>query len=203
MEKIGIFGGTYNPPHLGHLNIANKFVEAYGLDRLLIIPTYVPPHKATPDLASTEDRIKMCETTFSDSVFEVSTVEIDRKGKSYTHDTLKELKGIYKDAKFYFLCGDDMLLSLHTWYKPKSILKYCTLVAAVRTDGLPYDVLRAYALERYKGQYEGGKIQFLEIDPMELSSTEIRNKIKNGEKIENLVTDNTLSYINSRGLYND
>ncbi|MCQ2460594.1 MAG: nicotinate-nucleotide adenylyltransferase [Clostridia bacterium] len=203
MEKIGIFGGTYNPPHVGHLNIAEQFVEAYGLDRLLIIPTYVPPHKVSPNLASCEDRIAMCNATFTDPVYEVSTIEIGRKGKSYTHDTLKELKGIYKDAKFYFLCGDDMLLSLHTWYKPKDILKYCTIVAAVRTDGLSYDVLKDYAVSRYRGPYEGGKIQFLEIDPMELSSTEIRNKIKSGEKIDKLVTKETLAYINSRGLYSD
>ena len=201
MEKIGIFGGTYNPPHVGHLNIVNKFVAEYGLDRMLIIPTYVPPHKAAPDLASTEARLEMCRLTFSDPVFEISTVEVDRKGKSYTYDTLRQLKGLYKNAKFYFLCGDDMLMTLHEWYRPKGILNYCTIVTSVRSDKLTVEDLEAYVKKYFPKEYSGGRFEFMPIEPLELSSTEIRNRRKNGESIEGLVTKDTLDFINSEGLY--
>lgn len=201
MEKIGIFGGTYNPPHVGHLNIVSKFVAEYELDRVLIIPTFVPPHKVTPDLVPAKDRMEMCRRTFSDSIFEVSDIEIERQGKSYTYDTLIELKGLYKKAQFYFLCGDDMLLSLHTWHKPKGILDYCTIVSTVRSDDLRLEDLEAYAKEYFPAEFLEGKIQFMPIEPLELSSTEIRVKRKNGESVEGLVTPATLEYIESGGLY--
>ena len=201
MEKIGIFGGTYNPPHVGHLNIVSKFAAEYELDRMLIIPTYVPPHKASPELAPTEARVEMCRRTFTDPKFEISTVEIDRKGRSYTYDTLKQLLGIYKDAKFYFLCGDDMLFTLHKWYKPKGILNYCTVVTSVRSEKYSIEDLENYAKNRFPKEYSGGRFEFMPIDPIELSSTEIRNKRKNGESIEGLVTKDTLDFIESEGLY--
>lgn len=201
MEKIGIFGGTYNPPHVGHLNIVRKFAADYSLDRVLIIPTYVPPHKVSPGLAPAESRVEMCRRTFTDPGFEISTVEIDRQGRSYTYDTLRELAGIYKGAKFYFLCGDDMLTSLHYWYKPKGILKYCTVVAAVRSDKLDISDLEDYAKEYFPRELKKGKIEFMPIEPLELSSTEIRTKLKNGESVEGLVTKDTLDFITSEGLY--
>ncbi|MBQ3897887.1 MAG: nicotinate-nucleotide adenylyltransferase [Clostridia bacterium] len=201
MEKIGIFGGTFNPPHVGHLNIARTFAAEYGLDRVLIIPTYVPPHKASPGLAPAAARVEMCRRTFTDPVFEVSAIEIDRKGKSYTYDTLRQLKGMYRCAKFYFLCGDDMLMSLHRWYRPEGILKYCTVVASVRSDKLDLSDLEAYAKEFFPAKYRCGRIRFMPIKPLELSSTEIRTKIKNGESIEGLVTKDTFDFITSEGLY--
>ncbi len=201
MEKIGIFGGTYNPPHVGHLNIVSKFVEDYELDRVLIIPTFVPPHKSAPDLASSEDRIEMCKRTFRDPIYEVSAVEIDRQGKSYTYDTLRELKGMYKKAEFFFLCGDDMLMSLHTWYKPARILDLTTIVAAVRSNAYTNEDLEAYAIKHFPAEFQEGKIKLMPIEPLELSSSSIREKRKNGESIEGLVTDETLEFINDGGLY--
>ncbi len=202
MKRVGIFGGTYNPPHLGHLNIVSKFVEEYELDLLLIIPTYIPPHKETLDLAPTDARIEMCKRTFKDPVYEVSTIEIDRQGKSYTYDTLIELKGLYKDAEFFFLCGDDMLLSLHNgWFRPNKILDMCTIVSACRSDECDVSMLENYAKEHFPAEYAEGKIKFMMTPPYELSSTEIREKRKAGETIEGLVSDETLEYILSEGLY--
>lgn len=201
MEKIGIFGGTFNPPHKGHLHIATEFVSSYSLDRMLIIPTYVPPHKASPGLAPSELRVKMCRRTFTDPVFEISEIEIERKGKSYTYDTLKQLKGIYRDAELYFLCGDDMLLSFHNWYKPREILKLCTVVATVRDNDTKIGDLEEYAEKHFPSQYKNGKIQFLPVTPLPLSSTEIREKVKKGESVKGLVTLETQILIFSEGLY--
>lgn len=202
MRRIGIYGGTYNPPHMGHLNIVSKFVEEYELDLLLIIPTYIPPHKVSSDLASAEARIEMCKRTFKDPVYEVSTIEIDRQGKSYTYDTLIELKGLYKDAEFFFLCGDDMLMSLHNaWFRPKKILDMCTIVAACRSDKCNVSDLINYANEHFPAEYAEGKIRFMQTPPYELSSTEIREKKKAGESIKGLVSDETLEYILSEELY--
>ncbi len=201
MQKIGIFGGTYNPPHVGHLNIVNEFIRKYDLSKVLIIPTYTPPHKESPNLALPEDRIEMCKRTFSDKVFEISNIEILRKGKSYTYDTLCELKKRFADAKFYFLVGDDMLLTFHEWKNPEKILDLCTVVAAVRSDDLTEKVLLDYITERYPEEYESGSFELLYMEPLKLSSTTVRKKTACGESIDGLVTSETQKYIENRGLY--
>lgn len=201
MEKVGIFGGTYNPPHVGHLNIVKIFAKKYELDKMLIIPTYIPPHKDPSVLASCEDRLEMCRLTFKGEPFETSSIEIDRKGRSYTDDTLKMLKGMYKKAQFFLLVGDDMLTTLHEWKRPDDILDMCTIVASVRSDKMNVSQLEEYSKAYFPNEYREGKIQFLDITPLELSSTEIRNRIKCNESIDGLVTKETYEYIFSRGLY--
>lgn len=201
MQKIGIFGGTYNPPHVGHLNIVNEFIRKYELSKVLIIPTYTPPHKESSYLASATDRIEMCKRTFSDEVFEISDIEIQRRGKSYTCDTLRELTEDYPDAKFYFLVGDDMLLTFHEWRNPEDILDLCTVVAAVRSDDLTETVLLDYIMEKYPDEYNKGAFELLHMEPLPLSSTVIRNSITEGKSIDGLVTSDTKKYIEDRGLY--
>lgn len=201
MEKIGVFGGTFNPPHLGHLHIAKSFAKEYNLSKVLIIPTYIPPHKTSPHLAGTDDRLEMCRRTFTDDFFEVSDIEIERRGKSYTYDTLKELQGFYPGAQFFFLVGDDMLTSLHTWNRPKDILGMCTIVASTRCDEMTVNQLREYSEEYFPDELALGKIQFLRTRPIEISSTEIRNRIEMHESANEFLTEETLKYIISRGLY--
>lgn len=201
MQRIGIFGGTFNPPHIGHLNIANEFIREYSLSKVFIIPTYIPPHKESPNLASADARMEMCELTFSDKIFEVSDIEIIRKGKSYTYDTLCELTRLYTDAQFYFLIGDDMLLTFHEWKNPMGILDLCTVVAALRHKELTEEKLIEYISTHYPDEYKCGKFELLHIEPLELSSTEVREKAANGEAIEGLVTQSTFEYIKNRGLY--
>ncbi|NLL63042.1 MAG: nicotinate (nicotinamide) nucleotide adenylyltransferase [Ruminococcaceae bacterium] len=203
MQRIGIFGGTFNPPHLGHLNIVSKFVKDFGIDKMLIIPTYAPPHKSSPELVSPEDRIEMCKRTFKEPIFHISKVEINRQGKSYTHKTLQELKELNKNAEFFFLVGDDMFLSLHTWKLPNKILEYCTVVAAARSEEISVKNLIDYSKEKFPKEFSEGKIKILPIKPLKLSSTEIRDMRRAGLSIKDFVTKETNEFIEARGLYFD
>ena len=201
--KIGIFGGTFNPPHIGHLNIAEGVLKEFELSKVLIIPTYVPPHKISPSLASVEDRLKMCELTFSDEAFEISEIESQRKGKSYSVDTLTELGQIYPDADFYFLVGDDMLLTLHTWRNPEHILEMCKMVSTIRSDSYTISDLEEYAKAYFPKAYENDRFEFMYVPPIELSSTDIRERVESGEDIKDMVTDAVRDYIFARGIYCD
>lgn len=201
MQKIGIFGGTYNPPHVGHVNIVREFIRKYDLSKVLIIPTYTPPHKISPNLASAEDRLEMCRRTFVDEIFEISDIEIERKGKSYTYDTLCELCSHYEDADFYFLVGDDMLTTFHEWKNPKGILELCTVVASIRSNDLTNKALLDYVMQTYPEEYEAGHFEFLCMEPLDLSSTEVRETVEAGNPIGDLVTPATREYIENRGLY--
>ena len=148
--RIGIFGGTFNPPHKGHKRMALEMMRAASLDKILIIPTFTPPHKTAPELAGTEDRMKMCELLFSEDCFEVSGIEIRREGKSYTVDTVSELKKLYPDDELFLIIGSDMLLTFHEWRKPFEILSMVTLCVATRENEIAPEVLSAYAKETLK-----------------------------------------------------
>lgn len=181
--RIGIFGGTFNPPHRGHRHIAEDFrtqMAAAGLplDKILIIPTFVPPHKAAPDLASGEDRLAMCRLCFGDGLFEVSDLEIARADTSYTWKTLEDLHALYRDAEFYFLMGDDMLLYLPHWAEPEKVLAGATLVSTIRSRECSVGELRAFAKQHYRAQYKAGRFLFFESEPFPVSSTEVRSLIK-------------------------
>ena len=108
-KKIGIFGGSFNPPHLGHLRLAEAIIQKLSLDRMIIIPNKISPYKDSSEYASEADRLAMCRLNFSGSVFEVSTLEFDRRGKSYTYDTLCQIRELYPDAELYLTVGSDML----------------------------------------------------------------------------------------------
>ena len=133
--KIGLFGGSFNPPHKGHLYLAEKSASALGLDRVLIIPSNIAPHKSSVSYVSGEDRLNMCRIAFDSPLFEVSEIELDRGSTSYTVDTLRELRKIYPDDEFYFIIGSDMLESFTKWYLWETILELCTLCAAPREKG--------------------------------------------------------------------
>ncbi|MGN1442597.1 MAG: nicotinate (nicotinamide) nucleotide adenylyltransferase, partial [Acutalibacteraceae bacterium] len=134
MSNIGFFGGTFNPPHLAHKRLALEMKEEAHLDKILVVPTFVPPHKAALSLASGEDRLTMCRLMFDEDIFSVSDMELRRKGKSYSFDTLTEMKRLYPDDKLFMIIGSDMLLSFHEWYRYRDILGLVTLCAASR-DG--------------------------------------------------------------------
>lgn len=171
--KIGIFGGTFNPPHMGHINGANAAVSALGLDKLIFIPAGNPPHKELPkNSATSEQRLRMVELA-SEYVphSEVLDIEIKRDGKSYTVDTIRDMHKMYPKAKLYFLVGTDMLKSFHTWYKPEEIAKLCTLCALCRTQS-KYDNMEEYASEARSKT--GVKIRIVKGPVLEISSTEVR-----------------------------
>ncbi len=189
--KIGIFGGTFNPVHNGHINLVKNFKRELTLDKVLIIPTATPPHKQAEQLASGEDRLQMCSLAFK-GLAEVSDTEISRGGKSYTVNTLETLKEIYKDDTFYFLVGSDMLLSFKRWYRWEDILAMCTLCAADRNNE---ETCRDADAEFFK------KVIFCDFPKTVVSSSEIREKIKKGEDISSLVPQEIELYIKEKGLY--
>lgn len=187
---IGIFGGTFNPPHLGHLRLCEAFARQLGLDRVLVIPTFVPPHKTAPDLASCEDRLAMCRQMFSaDSRCTVSDMEIRRGGKSYTVETLEALQAQYPGEQFYLLVGSDMLQSFDTWYRSEDIEKLCTLCAAPRESG------------GFAGR--DGAVSLESFEPVEISSTQIREKVRLGEDVRAWVGADVADYIRQKELYTD
>lgn len=201
MKRIGIFGGTFNPPHLAHKRLALEMLEKAQLDTMLIIPTFVPPHKNANELASAEDRLEMCRRTFCEDCFKVSDIEIRREGKSYTYDTLCQLKEMYKDSKLFLVVGSDMLLSFHKWYRFDDILKMATLCAISREDGEGALMLSAYAKDVLGLNEIKGEIIISKANPIELSSTEIRLKIKAGEDVRTLIEEKTLCFIKEKELY--
>lgn len=191
MSRIGIFGGTFNPPHIGHTRLAEHFVKELKLDRLLVIPTYQPPHKSTDNLASGEDRINMCMLAFPDAV--ISTIEMNRGGKSYTYDTLCEIKEQYPGDELFFIVGSDMLLSFNRWYKSEEILDMVTLCAADRED----DGVELKMPEFLKNK----RVIITKLPPFELSSTQIRECISKGESTDGMLDEAVRYYIDEKGLY--
>lgn len=189
--KIGIFGGTFNPVHNGHINLVKNFKRELELDKVLIIPTATPPHKDAQELASGNDRMEMCRLAFG-TLAEVSDTEIARGGKSYTVNTLETLKEIYRDDTFYFLVGSDMLLSFKRWYRWEDILTMCTLCAADRNNE---ETCRDADEDFFK------KVIFCDFPKTVVSSSEIREKIKRGEDISPLVPQKVELYIKEKGLY--
>lgn len=194
MSKIGIFGGTFNPPHIGHTRLAEHFTDLLKLDRLIVIPTAVPPHKVSPDLARGEDRMNMCLLSFPDAV--VSNIELVRGGKSYTYDTLCEICRQYPGDELYFIVGSDMLLSFDRWYKYEEILDMVTLCAADREDD--NSALKQNGVPDF---FKGKKLVVSDMPAFEISSTELRKLIKNNMSTDGLLDPAVRAYIDERGLY--
>jgi nicotinate-nucleotide adenylyltransferase len=166
------------------------------LDRLIIIPSSIPPHKAAGKLVSAEHRLEMCNLAFgSDPKVTVSPIEIERSGKSYTVDTLRELKKFYPDDELFFIFGSDMLETFNQWYRWEEILSLCFLCAASRENGFVPN-LSVYTEEQRK------KIIFLEIEPFEVSSTQVRTELVKNEE-SSLIPREVLEYINQNNLYDD
>lgn len=199
MIKLGIFGGAFNPIHNGHLALAKSYQQALNLDKVLFIPTAVPPHKTSQHLALAEDRLCMTRLAVEDCPsFEVSDIEFNRQGKSYTYDTLCEIKGIYPDSQLYLIIGADQFLTFHYWYKYREILDMVTVCTSARESEEEKQVLSAYAhsVSEMEDKY------FISNQPvLKLSSSEVRDKIKNGQDISTLVPKKVCDYILEKRLY--
>lgn len=194
--KIGIFGGTFNPPHLGHKRLTEKACEAMGFDKVVIIPSFIAPHKTAGSPLDAHIRLDMCREAFSEPVYEVSDIEIKRGDKSYTVDTLRQLHQQYPDDEFWFIMGSDMLATFTQWYRWEEILELCSVCAASRKNGYEPD-LSPYTPEQRQ------KIVFLETEPFEISSTELRGLIKSNGDTSRFLSPQVLSYIKSKNLYDD
>ena len=199
MKKIGIYGGTFSPPHVGHMHAVESFLAAQEVDTLLIIPTCVPPHKEKKDTADASARLEMCRRAFSFSdKIEVSDLEIRRGGKSYTSDTLSALKN--EDNELYFLCGSDMFLTLPYWHEAETIFRLATIVGLSRDTEKEVLERMKEAEKQYREAY-GAKTLLLSVEAVEISSSEIREKCKNGEDYAPWLSPLVASYIEEKGLY--
>ena len=200
--KVGIFGGTFNPIHKGHTEAAYAFLCCVNPDKLLVIPTKIPPHKAIKGDDDPEIRLEMTGRAFSedgeyDARIEVSDIEIRSEGKSYTYYTLQKLKSMGYDD-FYLYCGTDMLLSFDSWFRFEDILSMCTLAYASRLESACPEASEKIAMlrERY-----GARILEIPLDPIEISSSEIREMIRKGEDASEFLSPAVLRFIEERGLY--
>lgn len=197
--RVGLMGGTFDPVHLGHLLAAQSAVEAFGLDRLLFIPSAVTPHKRGARVADTADRLAMLRLAIEhESRFGVSTVEIDRGGVSYTVDTLAALHAAHPDWDLWFIVGMDSLRDLHLWRRPLDILALCTVATLERpgVDLPPGEVpgLPTEWSERLLRHVAPGR-------RVDVSSSEIRSRIAEGRPIRYLVPREVESYIRAHRLY--
>ncbi len=199
--RTGIFGGSFNPVHIGHICLAERMSEIMKLDRLFIIPAGVSPFKENNGGISDSDRLNMCRIAFGNhDNFFVSDIEIKRAGKSYTVDTVRELKKMYPGDDMFLFVGSDMLLSFDKWKDYNIILDNVTLCAVSRESGICSDKLREYARLVIK---RPEKITVCSVSMPEISSTEIRLRVKNGRDISNLVSEDVKEYIERRGLYRE
>ena len=189
--KIGIYGGTFNPPHLGHLAAARAAVEQLGLDRLLLIPAALPPHKDLPqDTPAPQARLDMVElmgdAMLQPRVVSVSSMELDRPGRSYTSDTLTDLKRQYPDAELWLLMGTDMFLTLHQWHEPAAIASLAGICAFGRAKS-DREAVFAAQKQRLEEDY-GAEVKLITLpDLVEVSSTQLREQLEAGEGGERLL----------------
>ena len=188
--KIGMLGGTFNPIHMGHLVLAEECWHRFELDKVVFIPTHIPPHKEVECGVSVADRLNMVRLALEgNDRFEISTYEVDKKDISYSIDTIKHFKEKYgEDAELYFLTGSDWAGDLSTWKNVDEILNMVTFVVASRPGS------------GEKGQFED-KITQIEIPALDISSTNIRERIKNREPIDSLVPKPVVQYVRNKGLY--
>lgn len=190
MNKVGLFGGTFDPIHLGHLITAQSVREIRNLNKIIFIPSFISPHKADLKSASPENRLEMIKLSIVDiDFFEYSDYEIKRKGVSYTIDTVKEMKKRYDEIEF--IIGYDNIFQFHTWKNPDELLKLAKIVVLKRKSSYPPPVKDKY----YKAA------EFVETRGIEISATDIRERVKNGLPVHYLVTDKVRDYIYRNKLY--
>ncbi len=201
--KIGIIGGTFDPIHIGHLKIAEQALKEYELDEIWFMPAGDPYFKEKLKVTPASMRLEMTRLCISDlhSAYIVSDLEVMRSGKTYTSDTLTELKFKYPEHEFYFIIGLDSLYQLHKWHRPDLIFNQAVLLCAVRDD-FNADDIEARIME-LKTAYPDTRcdIRLLHSDRIDISSTELRRFVKTGKDISAYVTKSVLKYINEHNLY--
>jgi nicotinate-nucleotide adenylyltransferase len=195
--RLGLLGGTFNPPHLGHLVCAQEACAQLGLEHVLWMPVYSPPHKDVPDDPGVEVRVELCRRAVAgDERFSVSRIEADVPGRSYTVDTLRRLHESRPEDDLTFIMGGDMAHALPTWHQPEVVLALATLAVAERSG-----VGRADIMEHLAGLAGADRIRFFDMPRLDISSSEIRRRVATGRPIRYLVPDGVAAYISSEGLY--
>lgn len=193
--KTGIFGGAFNPVHNGHLALAEQYKKALSLDRIIFIPTANPPHKSSDGLIDGKHRINMLELCVGENEL-VSDIEFMRDGKSYTYLTICELKEKYPYDDFYLIVGADQFFYFEKWYKFEEILSACTVVTAAREKN-QYDEMLDFKAEHPKLK----DVVVSEFDVIDISSSQIRDMIKNGDDVSYYIPESVNRYIKEHRLY--
>jgi nicotinate-nucleotide adenylyltransferase len=199
VARIGLLGGTFNPPHLGHLVCAQEAWAQLGLDRVLLLPVHSPPHKQADGDPGVEVRVALCEAAVAgDERLGVSRAEADVPGRSYTVDTLNRLHDARPEDQLTFIVGGDMAASLPQWREPRAILELCTIGAAAR-DGVGREEL----LERLDRELPGAadRTRFFDMPRIDISSTLVRRRVAAGQPVRYLVPDPVVARIEREGLY--
>lgn len=197
-KRIALFGGTFDPIHNGHIELALAFASLLSLDRVIVMPTFIPPHKLKNDMAPAVDRLAMCRLACAPyKELAVSDLEINRRGASFTILTLEELHRQYPDAQLFLLTGADMFLTLATWYRFADIARLATLCAAPRDDA-DAACLRECANDL---EAQGARCVVAEFTVPAWSSTEVRRRLQNGEALDGEVPSAVAAYIATNRLY--
>lgn len=198
MVRIGLMGGTFDPIHYGHLVTAEEAFVKFKLDRVIFIPSGSPPHKSLRKVADGSHRFIMSQmATITNPHFDVSRLEVDSDGPTYTVDTLKKLReGELKEADLTFITGADAILEICSWKSPEELFSLCRFAAATRPGYVVSDDLR-----KSVAPFGEGRIDFFEVPALAISSTDIRLRIKEGRPVRYLLPDEVISYIGKNCLY--
>ena len=199
-ERIGVFGGTFDPPHLGHLILASEAYAALGLSRILWVLTSIPPHKLDQQITPVKDRLAMVQLALKDEpTFELSIVDMARPGPHYTLDTIKLLSAEYPGDDLVLLIGGDSLHDLPTWHRPRELVSACAGIGVMRRPG---DLIDLTGLEA-KIPGLGAKVRYVDAPLLEIASHEIRERAAAGLPFRYYVLPEVYKYIVEHRLYRE
>jgi nicotinate-nucleotide adenylyltransferase len=212
-RRIGLFGGTFNPIHLGHLRGAEQIREAFGLQEVIFIPAALPPHKVTEKIIEAQHRLEMVKRAIQKNpYFSASDVELRRSGKSYSIDTIRYFRERHQSSLFFFILGRDAFVEIETWKEYQHLFSLCNFIVMTRPgfqknsspSPLPESLIPAF---RYDEKAEawvhssGYTLFFKEITFLDISSTKVRETIRKGESVRYLIPPEVEAYVREHGLY--
>lgn len=199
MRSVGIMGGTFDPIHNGHLVAAEAARHSFGLERVVFVPAAQPPHKGGREITPPGHRYLMTVlATMTNPYFDVSRVELEREGPSYTVDTVKHFRSLEPDGEFYFITGTDAILEICTWQSHEELLDLCQFIAATRPGYSPDALFR---LEAALGRERLSRVHTLEVPALAISSSDIRERVRNGQPVKYLLPETVENYISKYRIY--
>jgi nicotinate-nucleotide adenylyltransferase len=198
VASVGILGGTFNPPHIGHLVCAQEARAQLALERVILMPVHTPPHKEAIDDPGADARLALCQAAIaSDEELEVSTLEIERGGPSFTVDTLRALHGSREGDDLTFIVGGDMASSLPSWQEPEAVLELARIAVAEREEHRRHEIAECVASLRGAAE----QVVFFSMPRLDISSSDIRRQIAEGRPVRWLMPGEVCDEIERRGLY--
>ncbi len=196
--KIGLFGGTFDPLHWGHIKLAEEAKNVLSLDKMIFIPSGEPPHKQGRQVTAKHHRLAMAKLGAKIVGAEVSPWEMEREGRSYSLETVQHFKECYPNDELFFVIGADSFRDLPLWWHYRELMALCQFVVVTRPD-VPKESL----LSRFAGDEKPPRVFFLDRASVDISSTEIRKRLSEGKDIKDLVPPEVLSYIKTKDLYTE